>query len=183
MSQNNTYELGRVGLKLCGDYNAATAYENLDVVQYDGSCYAAKASCTGIAPTNAQYWMLLSKGVSSASDSIAGGERNTVSVNRNQDALVGDTTITVKGTYLVWFEIFYQPNATGKFYATHLHRVRGDQNIEAANHCGYTYSGATSCTISAIMEMEPGDRCYAAIYHNCSAAINVLWRKSIVQLK
>lgn len=59
---SNTYTLGRIGLNLRGEYNAATAYEKLDVVSYNGSSYAAKAACTGVVPTNTQSWMLLAKG-------------------------------------------------------------------------------------------------------------------------
>ena len=59
---SNTYELGRIGLNLRGEYNSETAYEKLDVVTYNGSSYAAKASCTGVLPTNTASWLLLAQG-------------------------------------------------------------------------------------------------------------------------
>lgn len=49
---STTYNLGRIGLNLRGDYDAATTYEKLDVVHYKGNSYAAKGACTGILPTD-----------------------------------------------------------------------------------------------------------------------------------
>ena len=57
-----TYNLGRIGLNLRGDFDAAASYEKLDVVFYDGSSYAAKSACTGVLPTNADFWTLLASG-------------------------------------------------------------------------------------------------------------------------
>jgi len=58
----NTYNLGRVGLHIRGEYNAADTYETLDVVTYNGSSYAAKAGCQNVTPTDTQYWVLLAQG-------------------------------------------------------------------------------------------------------------------------
>ena len=59
---STTYNLGRIGLNLRGDFDAAASYEKLDVVFYDGSSYAAKSACTGVLPTNADFWTLLASG-------------------------------------------------------------------------------------------------------------------------
>lgn len=93
MSQNTAYELGRVGLKLRGDYNAATAYETLDVVSYNGSCYAAKAACTGVVPTNEQSWMLLAKGAGFQS--------------KNEEQATGATWLDGSPIYQKCFELPY----------------------------------------------------------------------------
>lgn len=66
---STTYNLGRIGLNLRGDYDAATTYEKLDVVQYKGNSYAAKGACTGILPTDTNSWMMLTAGFPSASSS------------------------------------------------------------------------------------------------------------------
>lgn len=57
-----TYALGKVGLKLCGNYDASATYNMLDVVTYGGSCYAALQSCTGVPVTNTEYWQMLCAG-------------------------------------------------------------------------------------------------------------------------
>lgn len=71
-NMSNTYSLGRIGLNLRGDYDAAATYEHLDVVQYEGNSYAAKTACTGVLLTNTDSWMMLTAGfpstVSSADD-------------------------------------------------------------------------------------------------------------------
>lgn len=116
MSQNTMYELGRVGLKLRGDYNAATAYEKLDVVSYNGSCYAAKAACTGVAPTNEQSWMLLAEGtgpITSSNDTyrlgIQAGLTDVLTIPAKQ---VTEVTITfpkpfLSGTVPICVPVYY----------------------------------------------------------------------------
>ena len=47
---------GRVLIRPLGDYNAATTYEMLDSVEYDGSSYLCKQTSTGNLPTNKTYW-------------------------------------------------------------------------------------------------------------------------------
>lgn len=52
---------GRIAPIPKGDYNAATAYEHLDIVSYEGSSYICKQDTTaGILPTNTEYWQLMS---------------------------------------------------------------------------------------------------------------------------
>ena len=60
---NTTYNLGRVGLNLCGEYSPTTAYEPLDVVTWRGGSYAAKAAVTGTAPGDTSNWEALVQGV------------------------------------------------------------------------------------------------------------------------
>lgn len=47
---------GRVLIRPLGDYNAATTYEMLDAVEYEGSTYLCKQTSTGNLPTNKTYW-------------------------------------------------------------------------------------------------------------------------------
>ena len=50
---------GRVLMIPKGDYNAATTYEMLDFVYYQGRSYVCKQTSTGNAPTNTTYWQAL----------------------------------------------------------------------------------------------------------------------------
>ncbi len=59
---NTAYTLGRVGLKLRGEYDQAAAYKPLDVVSWHGSSYAAKADTTGAAPSDTDKWEMLAQG-------------------------------------------------------------------------------------------------------------------------
>lgn len=58
----NTYALGRIGLRTCGEYNATKTYQSLDVVNYNGSSYVARETVTGIVPTNEESWDLMASG-------------------------------------------------------------------------------------------------------------------------
>ena len=42
-----TYSLGRVGLKVLGEYNNITPYEKLDVVYFNGSSYVSLNGTAG----------------------------------------------------------------------------------------------------------------------------------------
>ena len=52
-------DLGKVGMRLRGTYNAANTYEVLDVVTYNNGLYIAKTSVpANTAPTNTTYWQV-----------------------------------------------------------------------------------------------------------------------------
>lgn len=53
-----TIELGIVGIKNCGEYDAETNYEKLNVVTYQGSSYCALRDTVGNLPTDTDYWQL-----------------------------------------------------------------------------------------------------------------------------
>ena len=55
------YSLGRIGLKVRGEYSAGQRYNELDVVTYKDSSYVAKEENINIPPTNSQYWMVLAQ--------------------------------------------------------------------------------------------------------------------------
>lgn len=46
----NTYSLGRIGLRICGEYNAAATYSELDVVNYNGSSFVGLSRNSSTAP-------------------------------------------------------------------------------------------------------------------------------------
>lgn len=54
-------DIGKVAITPRKDYKNEHAYEWLDVVTYDGASYMciAEDGCTGIVPTNTDYWQLL----------------------------------------------------------------------------------------------------------------------------
>lgn len=60
---NATYNLGRVGMNLRGEYDPAAAYEPLDTVTWRGGSYAAKVAATGIEPSAEDTWMPLAQGL------------------------------------------------------------------------------------------------------------------------
>ena len=50
-------DLGKVGIIMKGNYNAANTYEVLDAVYYSGGTYIAKQAVpANTAPTNTTYW-------------------------------------------------------------------------------------------------------------------------------
>lgn len=91
---STTYNLGRIGLNLRGDYDAATTYEKLDVVQYKGNSYAAKGTCTGILPTNTNSWMMLTAGFPSAISSTDDLYRLGIQVGLTEPITVSQKKIT-----------------------------------------------------------------------------------------
>lgn len=58
------YELGKIGLNLCGDFDVNKSYSKLDVISYNGSSYVATEECVGVYPDALQNnpWMLLARG-------------------------------------------------------------------------------------------------------------------------
>ena len=54
---------GRVLLIPKGDYNPSTTYTMLDEVFYQGSSYVCKKTSLGNAPTNTEYWQIMSQGL------------------------------------------------------------------------------------------------------------------------
>lgn len=60
---STTLNLGRIMPINKGSYASSTSYGVLDVVEHNGSSYWCKASCQGVEPPNASYWVLMaSKG-------------------------------------------------------------------------------------------------------------------------
>ena len=51
--------LGKISITNKGEYSAATTYETLDVVSFNGSSYMAKQQTVGNSPENTNYWQLL----------------------------------------------------------------------------------------------------------------------------
>ena len=58
-----TVNLGKIQPKYRGVYSSGTAYTALDYITYGGSTYWCIAACTGIAPGNESYWMLIGAGI------------------------------------------------------------------------------------------------------------------------
>lgn len=54
--------MGKIGLRVCGKYNAEMPYEKLDVVAQGGSSYVAKEMVTGVPVTDTSKWTLLCSG-------------------------------------------------------------------------------------------------------------------------
>lgn len=57
------YNIGRVGMRVRGAYDAATSYDKLDVVTLNGCSYVAKEASLGVPVADANKWMLLCGGV------------------------------------------------------------------------------------------------------------------------
>lgn len=69
--------LGKVCPTPKGVYNANTKYEKLDIIQHDGNGYMVLKECTGVLPSEGEYYMLLSaRGSDGAngSDGVAGAD-------------------------------------------------------------------------------------------------------------
>ena len=61
---NTTYNLGRVGMNVRGEYSPTIAYQPMDIVTYQNGSYMAKVATTGSAPTNTSKWDKLMQGSS-----------------------------------------------------------------------------------------------------------------------
>ena len=53
------YNIGRIGLRIRGAYDATANYEKLDVVHLNGSSYVAKAASMGVPVSDTSKWALL----------------------------------------------------------------------------------------------------------------------------
>lgn len=182
MSQNNAYELSRVGLKLRGDYDAATAYENLDVVQYDGSCYAAKAPCTGVAPTDAQYWMLLAKGVSSsesASQVLIHTGETWKSVPNNSTTQIVSYAVPSNGVYAATMQTFFPGGKNGSYRSFLHHNDEWSASVMADPTSGSNETRHNGMTIRAC---TAGDTFSIHMWQNTGATRNCCADLTVVRL-
>ena len=116
------YSLGRVGLKVCGEYSASQRYNELDVVTYKDSSYVAKEENINIPPTNSQYWMVLAQALDLKVNSVeakhikAGAvEADKIAANAvTADKLqVGDFTNYVKDPSFERFALINPPDGWG----------------------------------------------------------------------
>lgn len=106
---------GRVLMIPKGDYNAATTYEMLDFVYYQGRSYVCKQTSTGNVPTNTTYWQALTGDASAEIQALTNqltdetkaraalGAHNILDVNLdkikswNTTGTWSDNTYTVQG--------------------------------------------------------------------------------------
>ena len=59
---NATYDLGRVGASLRGNFSYDIAYEPLDIVTWRNGCYIANTASTGQYPDISEEWTRLAQG-------------------------------------------------------------------------------------------------------------------------
>lgn len=73
---------GRVLMIPKGDYNAATTYEMLDCVYYNGRSYVCKQTSTGNLPTNTTYWQVMTPDSSAEIQALTNyvGDKNVKNV-------------------------------------------------------------------------------------------------------
>ena len=83
-----SYNLGRVGFNLRGNYDAAATYDRLDIVTKDGSTFAAIQPSTNIPVTNTEYWQYIC-----GSDEGWGGTSTPLTLNSS----VAETTAYCNG--------------------------------------------------------------------------------------
>ena len=56
-------DIGKVRMTFEGAWNNSTAYVVLDVITYNGSSYVCIIDHSGVNPTNASYWQVVSAGI------------------------------------------------------------------------------------------------------------------------
>ena len=78
-------DLGKVGMRMRGDWDSSTAYEVLDAVSYLGSLYIAKENVPeNTTPTNTTYWQqALDAGYPKTAIEVSGAEGWTVASNNS----------------------------------------------------------------------------------------------------
>lgn len=83
---------GRVLMIPKGEYNAATTYEMLDFVYYNGRSYVCKQTSTGNVPTNTTYWQALTGDASAEIQALTNYDANTGVKNILPPNFNGSTT-------------------------------------------------------------------------------------------
>lgn len=66
------FNLGQVAIVPRGAYAAATTYNPLDAVSYQGGMYLCLQTTTGNAPTNTTYWSVMTLGIQSVAATVSG---------------------------------------------------------------------------------------------------------------
>ena len=100
-------DLGKVGIRMRGDWSSSATYEVLDAVSYNGALYIAKQAVPeNTLPTNATYWQAaLTASATAYTFNLSSSFSGTTSISR-----VGDL-------------IFLNLNITGTFTANANHEL------------------------------------------------------------
>ena len=130
---SGTYNLGRIGLKVCGAYSATEEYNYLDIVRYNGASYIAKESVTGILPTDSSYWELLA---GSSIRVIYNSARQSVSFANSSEQTKLSYTLQEDGLYAVIANTQFPTGSGGTYRFSALKYTRnGGTNEIAAQTC------------------------------------------------
>ena len=84
-------DLGKITVTTNGDYNAATTYEKLCFVRYEGATYISKQTTTGNTPSaSSQYWQLVSEDGTDIDMSIFADEYSASATYEKDDLCIHD---------------------------------------------------------------------------------------------
>lgn len=157
-------DLGKVGMRMRGDWSSSSTYEVMDVVSYNGGLYIAKQAVpANTLPTNTTYWMLGVKntisqvtGYSLSDDSYATGLSSIKVYRCGQIILMafsGQVNAIPNGTYGKLFKDLPPANINtfGQFFTNSSTPINlpvtistsGELNVSSNN--GYTqgwYAGS-----------------------------------------
>ncbi len=152
---------GRVLMIPKGEYNAATTYEMLDFVYYNGRSYVCKQTSTGNVPTNTTYWQALTGDASAEIQALTnqvngnwseGGKNllpntaKTQTVSGVTFTVAKDGTITANGTATanIYFVIGTVFNLVGSFVLNGCPTGGGGSTYRL-----YTYASGGGSTIAS----------------------------------
>ena len=118
-------DLGKVGMRMRGDWSSSATYEVLDAVQYNNGTYIAKQAVpANTAPTNTTYWqsavnsaIIGTTSISGIGDGTLTGAVATLAGRITKYTVAANTslTITPKRAYIV--TIYYATSSMIGIYA------------------------------------------------------------------
>ena len=162
-----TYTLGKVGLNPRSVYNADAAYEKLDIVSHNGSSYVALDSCTGVDPTDASKWMLLTQGTAAPAF-----EQNDATKNVPASSFTSMLTYTAvhAGCYLLDMTLLYAGHSGGRRCL--VVEVNGVRDNSACVFTVPSESAQTALRSNALLYLNAGDVVNLIAYQTSGSALN-----------
>ena len=153
---------GRVLMIPKGDYNAATTYERLDFVYYQGRSYVCKQTSTGNAPTNTTYWQALTGDASAEIQALtnevrgnwATGGKNVLPITISSQTRNG-ITLTVNDDKSITVS-----TAAGGATESTAFTISEDYSLEAGTYIysGVPATGSSTSTYYLDMRTDSGSQ-------------------------
>ena len=177
---SGTYNLGRIGLKVCGAYSATEEYNYLDIVRYNGASYIAKEAVSGVVPTDASCWELLA---GSSIRVVYDSTRQSVSFVNSSEQTKLSYTLQEDGLYAVIANTQFPTGSGGTYRFSALKYTRnGGTNEIAAQTCPPQTGAGPRLSMIGLYEGQVGDAILLRANQNSGSSVSGAAHLIVVRL-
>ena len=177
---SGTYNLGRIGLKVCGAYSATEEYNYLDIVRYNGASYIAKESVSGVVPTDASSWELLA---GSSIRVMYDSTRQSVSFANSSEQTKLSYTLQEDGLYAINANTLFPSGTGGTYRFSAIKYTRNGTTTEiAAQSCPPHSNAGPRLSVFGLYEGQAGDSILLRTNQNSGSSVSGAAHLIVVRL-